>query len=155
MAHGAHQATAHAKAWETRREPSDGGRDEVDRAGVGGQAGGCCFGKQLFDSLAAHVAIVQRPAVDIHAHELIGERAVHAAGPPTVRPAPLGKLVVATTPYSDVYNGARKLGQTPFELDIAAGTYTLTFKNPSRATTTRTVKIVAGKPTRLKFDLPR
>ncbi|MBA2542704.1 MAG: serine/threonine protein kinase, partial [Deltaproteobacteria bacterium] len=75
----------------------------------------------------------------------------------TTRPAqaPLGKLVVATTPYSDVYNGARKLGQTPLEIELVAGTYTLTFKNPSRPPTTRAVKIVAGKPTRLKFDLPR
>lgn len=71
------------------------------------------------------------------------------------RPPPLGKLVVATTPYSDVYNGLRKLGQTPFELEMAAGTYTLTFKNPDRPVTSKKVTITAGKPTRLKFELPR
>lgn len=71
------------------------------------------------------------------------------------RPPPLGKLVVATTPYSDVYNGLRKLGQTPFELEMAAGTYTLTFKNPDRPVTSKKVTIAAGKPTRLKFELPR
>jgi serine/threonine protein kinase len=71
------------------------------------------------------------------------------------RPAALGKLVVATTPYSDVFNGTRKLGQTPFEMDIAVGTYTLTFKNPDRPVATRKVTITAGKPTRLKFDLPK
>ncbi len=71
------------------------------------------------------------------------------------RPAATGKLVVATTPYSDVFNGMRKLGQTPFEIDIAVGTYTLTFKNPDRPMTTRKVTISATKPTRLKFDLPK
>ena len=69
------------------------------------------------------------------------------------RPAQTGKLIAYTNPYSDVYNGTRKLGQTPFEMDIAVGTYTLQFKNPAHATMTRVVKILAGKPTRLKFDL--
>ncbi len=69
------------------------------------------------------------------------------------RPAQTGKLIAYTNPYSDVYNGTRKLGQTPFEMDIAVGTYTLQFKNPAHTTMTRVVKILAGKPTRLKFDL--
>jgi hypothetical protein len=72
----------------------------------------------------------------------------------TSRPPVNGKLIVYTNPYSDVFTGTRKLGQTPFEIEIPIGTYTLLFKNPDRPTVTRTVKITA-KPTRLKFDLPK
>ena len=47
----------------------------------------------------------------------------------------MGRLSVRTTPWSDVYLGSKKLGQTPFaDLELPAGTYTLTFKNPSRPT---------------------
>jgi hypothetical protein len=37
---------------------------------------------------------------------------------------------------------------------VPAGTHTLTFKNPSRPTMTKTVTIKAGKPTKLNFSLP-
>jgi serine/threonine protein kinase len=66
-----------------------------------------------------------------------------------------GRLTVRTTPWSDVYLGAKKLGQAPFaDLEVAAGTYTLTFRNPARPTVTKTVTIKAGKPTKLNFSLP-
>jgi serine/threonine-protein kinase len=66
----------------------------------------------------------------------------------------MGKLSVRTTPWSDVYLGSRKLGQAPFaDLSLPAGTHTLTFKNPSRPTVTKTVTIRAGKSTKLNFDL--
>ncbi len=73
---------------------------------------------------------------------------------PPRRPKP-GRLIVYTTPYSDVYKGTRKLGQTPFDIQIAPGTYTLLFKNPQHRTVSRTVKVMSGRPTRLKFDLPK
>jgi hypothetical protein len=67
----------------------------------------------------------------------------------------MGKLSVRTTPYSNVFEGARELGQTPFaDLEMAAGTHTLTFKNPSHETVTKTIKIVPGKSTKLSFSLP-
>jgi serine/threonine-protein kinase len=67
----------------------------------------------------------------------------------------MGKLSVRTTPYSNVYEGSRELGQTPFaDLEMPAGVHTLTFKNPSHETVTKTVKIVAGKSTKLSFSLP-
>jgi len=69
--------------------------------------------------------------------------------------AQLGKLTVRTNPYSDVFHGTRKLGQTPFEIELAAGTYMLLFRNPKHPTVSRTAKITAGKSTRLLFDLPR
>ncbi|HSN30606.1 MAG TPA: serine/threonine-protein kinase, partial [Kofleriaceae bacterium] len=66
-----------------------------------------------------------------------------------------GKLTVRTTPYSNVYEGARELGETPFaDLELAAGTHTLTFKNPSHAGVTKAVRITAGKTTKLNFALP-
>jgi serine/threonine-protein kinase len=69
--------------------------------------------------------------------------------------AAMGKLTVRTTPYSNVFEGARELGQTPFaDLEMAAGSHTLTFKNPSHAAVTKTVRIAAGKTTKLSFSLP-
>jgi serine/threonine protein kinase len=76
----------------------------------------------------------------------------------TTRPErgqPMGRLTVRTTPWSDVYEGSRKLGQAPFaDLELPVGTHTLTFKNPSRPTVTRTVTIKAGKASKLNFNLP-
>jgi serine/threonine-protein kinase len=67
----------------------------------------------------------------------------------------MGRLSVRTTPWSDVYLGSKKLGQAPFaDIELPAGTHTLTFKNPSRPTVTKTVKITAGKSTKLNFNLP-
>ena len=66
----------------------------------------------------------------------------------------MGRLTVRTTPWSDVYLGTRKLGQAPFaELALPAGTHTLTFKNPSRPTVTKRVRIRAGRSTKLNFSL--
>jgi hypothetical protein len=74
---------------------------------------------------------------------------------PTDRGQPMGRLTVRTTPWSDVYLGGKKLGQAPFaDLELPAGTHTLTFKNPSRPQVTKTVKISAGKSTKLNFNLP-
>src|SRR5690606_28778863 len=57
-----------------------------------------------------------------------------------------GRLTVRTSPWSDVYLGGKKLGQAPFaDLELPAGTHTLTFKNPSRPVVTKTVTIKAGK----------
>jgi len=67
----------------------------------------------------------------------------------------MGRLTVRTTPWSDVYLGSRKLGQAPFaDLELPAGTHTLTFKNPSRPTVTKTVTIKPGKSAKLNFNLP-
>jgi serine/threonine-protein kinase len=68
------------------------------------------------------------------------------------RPA-MGTLNVRTTPYSVVTSGGKKLGETPFVIQLPAGSYTLTFKNPEHGTTTRKVTIRAGETTKLKFDL--
>ena len=74
----------------------------------------------------------------------------------TSRPAPaVGKLTVRTTPYSDVFHNGKRLGETPFaDLELAVGSYTLVFRNPTRGTVTRKVTIAAGKTTKLSFTLP-
>jgi serine/threonine-protein kinase len=74
---------------------------------------------------------------------------------PVERATAMGKLSVRTTPYSNVFEGTRELGQTPFaDLEMTAGVHTLTFKNPSHQAVTKTVKIVAGRSTKLSFSLP-
>jgi serine/threonine-protein kinase len=74
---------------------------------------------------------------------------------PVEHGAAVGKLSVRTTPYSNVFEGGRELGQTPFaDLEMTAGVHTLTFKNPSHEAVTKTVKITAGKSTKLSFSLP-
>ncbi len=66
-----------------------------------------------------------------------------------------GRLTVRTTPYSDVFAGARHLGQTPFaDVRLSAGAHTLTFKNPGRKPMTKRIVIRAGQTTKLAFDLP-
>jgi hypothetical protein len=68
---------------------------------------------------------------------------------------PMGKLSVHTTPWSDVYLDGKKLGQTPFtDLEVPAGSHTMTFRNPTRPTVVKTVTIKAGKPAKLTFNLP-
>jgi serine/threonine-protein kinase len=85
--------------------------------------------------------------IEIAFRKKVPQHVEHVASP--------GKLTVRTTPYSNVFEGARELGQTPFaDLEMAAGAHTLTFKNPSHETVTKTVKIAPGKTTKLSFSLP-
>ncbi|MBV8760050.1 MAG: PEGA domain-containing protein, partial [Deltaproteobacteria bacterium] len=77
------------------------------------------------------------------------------AAHPVEHGTPTGKLTVRTTPYSNVYEGSRELGETPFaDLELSAGTHTLTFRNPSHEPVTKSVRITPGKTTKLNFALP-
>ncbi|HVK75252.1 MAG TPA: serine/threonine-protein kinase [Kofleriaceae bacterium] len=71
------------------------------------------------------------------------------------RPAArIGYLTARTEPYSVVYLGARRLGETPFAaVALPAGTHTLTFKHPGRRPVTRRVTIRAGETAKLNFKL--
>jgi serine/threonine-protein kinase len=70
-------------------------------------------------------------------------------------PTASGRLSVRTNPYSEVYEGGRKIGETPFaDLELSPGAHVLTFKNPSHPTTQKTIVVVAGKAQKLSFDLP-
>ncbi len=65
-----------------------------------------------------------------------------------------GWLTVRTIPWSEVYLGSRKLGTTPLaDLELPAGTHTLTFKNPQAKTTRRRVTIRPGATTKLSLEL--
>ncbi len=73
----------------------------------------------------------------------------------TPRGQKTGRLTARTTPYSVVFNGGKKLGETPFaELELPAGTYSLTFKNPTHRPMTKKVVITAGKTTKISFVIP-
>jgi serine/threonine-protein kinase len=73
-------------------------------------------------------------------------------GVPTVRGT--GKLVVRASPFSDVFEGRRRLGSTPLSLPMSAGTHILTFKNPNRPSVTQSVTVIAGETVELMVTLP-
>ncbi|MCL4227870.1 MAG: protein kinase [Myxococcales bacterium] len=65
-----------------------------------------------------------------------------------------GFLTARTQPYSVVYLGGRRLGETPFAaVPLPAGRHVLVFKHPGRPPVTRTVTIRAGETTKLAFEL--
>jgi len=96
----------------------------------------------------------ERREVDLlHDERVVQEIAFTHRMPVHPQPA-MGRLSVRTTPYSDVYIGTRKLNETPFEEELAPGTYTLVFKNPEHQTVIKKITITAGKTTKLSFALP-
>ncbi|HUS63982.1 MAG TPA: PEGA domain-containing protein, partial [Kofleriaceae bacterium] len=68
-------------------------------------------------------------------------------------PKTRGVLNVRTRPYSEVFLGDRRLGQTPFLTRLDAGRYTLLFKHPGKPTQKRTVTVKSGETTKLDFSL--
>ena len=78
-----------------------------------------------------------------------------AAAPARPRAAPQGKLSLATTPWTEVFLGKKKLGDTPLiNLPLPAGTHTLTLKNPeSKTRTTIQVEVKANETTVKKLKL--
>jgi hypothetical protein len=74
---------------------------------------------------------------------------------PVPRSPATGKLTVRTSPFAEVFENGKKLGETPFaDHELPAGTHVLTFKNPLHPTVTKKVVIQAGKVAKLSFDLP-
>jgi serine/threonine protein kinase len=70
-------------------------------------------------------------------------------------PAEVGYLTVRTNPYSVVMLGNRRLGETPFaRIEVPAGTHVLTFTNPTRGSSRRTVLVRPGQTVKLSFNLP-
>lgn len=65
-----------------------------------------------------------------------------------------GKLAVRTKPYSVVYHKGKKLGVTPLiNVQLKAGRYVLTLKNPEYPPIVRTAVIRAGETTKLDVTL--
>jgi serine/threonine protein kinase len=83
--------------------------------------------------------------------ELTFNHHIGVAGHP---PPATGKLTIRTTPYSEVFENGKKIGETPFaDREMTIGQHTLFFKNPLHPTQSKTITIVAGKPTKLSFSL--
>jgi serine/threonine protein kinase len=68
-------------------------------------------------------------------------------------PRARGVLNVRTRPYSEVFLGDRRLGQTPFLTRLEAGRYTLLFKHPGKPTQKRIITVKPGETTKLDFAL--
>jgi serine/threonine-protein kinase len=66
---------------------------------------------------------------------------------------PTGTLRVATTPWSEVFEGSRRLGETPLQIELSAGRHTLTLRAPERPPRTEVVEIRAGEVTRVRIVL--
>ncbi|MCW5806192.1 MAG: protein kinase [Deltaproteobacteria bacterium] len=86
--------------------------------------------------------------------EIVFAKKLPGPTPPPSTAVKRGKLVARTRPYSEVFQGATRLGETPCELDLPVGTHTLTFRNPAHRPVQKAVVITAGKPAKLNFDLP-
>lgn len=80
---------------------------------------------------------------------------VAAKAEPTPASSAHGYLTIATTPWSSVFLGERKLGITPFaNVKVPAGKHTLRFTNDRGATFTRVVTVRPDQVTKLSFKLP-
>jgi len=67
---------------------------------------------------------------------------------------PHGYLNITSIPWSWVYLGRKKLGQTPLaNVKVPAGTHRLFFSNPEGGETFRTVKVQPGQVTKLRVKL--
>jgi serine/threonine-protein kinase len=116
------------------------------------------------------------PAEDVVRVETPGERAsisfalrpvAERATPPHARAEPAargdsartlprgatGTLRVATTPWSEVFEGGRRLGETPLQVELPEGRHTLTLRAPERPARTEVVDIRAGEVTRVRIVL--
>ena len=76
------------------------------------------------------------------------------ARPVQRRPRATGTLVIATTPWSEVYLGGRRLGTTPLgNVQLPAGRHTLTLRAQGRPPRRHTVTIRPDEPTRVRLTL--
>jgi serine/threonine protein kinase len=67
----------------------------------------------------------------------------------------VGNLSVRTNPSSEVFLGSRALGSSPIGgIELAAGSYTLSFKQAGRTPVTRRITIRPGENLNLNVDLP-
>jgi len=78
------------------------------------------------------------------------EKALEKRTPP---PAKDGTLKIRTRPYSEVFLGSRRLGQTPLIKDLKPGKYTLVFRHPGMPSVRKTVTIKPGEDTKLDFEI--
>ncbi len=83
-----------------------------------------------------------------------GSRPPTPRGEPRATPsAATGTLRVATTPWSVVFEGSRRLGETPLQVELPAGRHVLTLRASDRPARTETVEITEGEVTRVRVIL--
>jgi serine/threonine protein kinase len=66
---------------------------------------------------------------------------------------PTGTLRVTTTPWSEVFEGGRRLGETPMQIELPAGRHALTLRAEGRPAHSETVEIREGEVTRVRVIL--
>ena len=66
---------------------------------------------------------------------------------------PMGRLTARTTPYSEVFENGKKIGETPFEREMTLGVHVLVFRNPLHPAMTRRVVITASKVAKVNEKL--
>jgi serine/threonine protein kinase len=72
---------------------------------------------------------------------------------PEAAPRGTGTLRIATDPWSEVYEGSRRLGTTPLQTELSAGHHVLSLRSPDHAARTTAVDITAGEVTRVRIAL--
>ncbi|HUQ08088.1 MAG TPA: protein kinase [Kofleriaceae bacterium] len=103
------------------------------------------------DKYAPTTRIVDLAAGEHRTLEIVLEKKSGSGGSSGARG---GYLTARTQPYSVVYLGSRKLGETPFAgVELPVGRHVLTFKNPGMRPVTRTVTVKAGETIKLNFNL--
>lgn len=68
-------------------------------------------------------------------------------------PSSTGTLRVTTTPWSEVYEGPRRLGETPMQIELPAGRHVLTLRAEGRPAREEAVEIREGEVTRVRSIL--
>jgi serine/threonine-protein kinase len=64
-----------------------------------------------------------------------------------------GTLRVTTTPWSEVFEGGRRLGETPMQIELPVGRHALTLRAEGRPARNETVEIREGEVTRVRVIL--
>jgi hypothetical protein len=104
--------------------------------------------------LDGYAPVHRDETVEAGEHRTVEIAFTHKLPPPPHAPG-IGRLTVRTTPYAEVYENGKKIGETPFaDRELPVGTHTLTFKNPLHPTVTKKITITPGKVAKLSFDLP-
>jgi serine/threonine-protein kinase len=105
--------------------------------------------------LAGYQTETREVTIEAGEHEKLEIAFTHKLGGHVVTPAATGKLSVRTMPYAEMYENGKKVADTPFaDREVSAGVHTFVFKNPQHPSVTKKITIVAGKLTRLSFNLP-
>ena len=89
------------------------------------------------------MAPLEPPAAKTKAPLPVLAEQVHQSPEPSVEPP--GRLVLDSAPYAIVYEGERRLGITPIDVELPEGTHVLTLRNPEQQLeTTYRVTVPAG-----------